>query len=169
MGSFEKTCFIFTLVIKMALCFIVPEKAPGKTVHLVRGGTNNRTKVQLWDRLTKGHKSFQNQVWIFDGTIFRSRKNPSKCLHLVRGKTSNGTRIQLWDVLQKNDKNVLNQMWKLEGKSIVSRKDNGACWHLVRGGTGNRTKIQLWHNKDHPNGAWRIQYLKKKGGPQPRL
>jgi len=144
----------------MTQCFIVPLKAPGKTVHLDNGRTSNGTKIQLWNRLPRGHKDFLNQLWLWDGTIFRSAKNPGKCLHLDGGRTRNGTKIQVWDVLPRDAHNHANQAWRLEAKNIVSRKNNSGCWHLDKGHTGNGTKIHLWNLKNHPNGVWKLAVLK---------
>jgi len=149
---------------KRKACLIVPLKNRSKTVHLVGGRTHNGTKIQLWNRLPRGHKDFKNQLWLFDGTIFRSGKDVSKCLHLDGGRTGNGTKIQLWDVLAKGNRAVKNQEFRLEGKNIVSRKNILACWHLDLGHTGNGTKIHLWKKKNHVNGAWRLEML-----PQARM
>jgi len=140
----------------MSTYLIVPMKSPGKTVHLDLGSTSNGTKIQLWDKLTVGHKDFKNQVWLWDGTIFRSGKDPRKCLHLEGGRTSNGTKIVLKDVVMGKH---ADQEWRLEGKNIVSRKNTSMCWHLDNGNVGNGTKIHIWNLKNHQNGMWNVEFM----------
>jgi hypothetical protein len=144
-------------------CLIVPLKSPGKTVHLDGGRTGNGTKIQLWDRLPLGNDSYENQLWLWDGAIFRSSKDDRKCLHLAGGNTGNGTKIHLWDVLERSHPN---QFWRVEGKNIVSIKNTSACWHLEHGNTGNGTKIQLWNVKNHENGSWRLEMVKDETEPK---
>jgi len=140
----------------MSLFLIVPRKAPGKTVHLDRGNTSNGTKIQLWDRLPRRHKHFENQLWIWNGTLFVCYSNPIKCLHIAGGNTKNGTKIHLWDILSKRHPDRLHQEWRRQGENIVSRDNLSACWHLDMGHTGNGTKIQLWNVKNHENSRWRL-------------
>jgi len=139
-------------------CFVVPLKAPGKTLHLDMGHTHNGTRLQLWDRLPRGHKSFENQLWLFNGRCFRSGKNQQKCIRTAGGKTGNGTKIVLGDYNRNGD---IGQWWRLVGTNIVSMKNRSACWHLDGGHTGNGTKVQLWNKKNHVNGRWRIVRLRK--------
>jgi len=146
----------YRLNLRTQACLICPLKAPGKVVHLANGGIHNGTKIELRDRLRLRSKNFKNQVWLWDGTIFRSGKAPSKCLHLAGGRTGNGTMIQLWNMIKGGHEN---QEWRLEGKNIVCRKAPSMCWHLRSGHIGNGTKIQLWDKKNHINGVWKIQML----------
>jgi len=141
---------------RRTLCMIVPLKSPGKTVHLVGGRTVNGTKIQLWDRVPLGKDFYENQLWLWDGAIFRSSKNARKCLRLDGGKTGNGTKIDLWDAVKGGHPN---QTWRVQGKNIVSMKNPSACWHLEHGHTGNGTKIQLWNVKNHENGAWKVEMV----------
>jgi len=148
----------------MSVVLIVPVKAPGKTVHLHDGQVQNGAIIRLWDRLPPNHKNFTNQLWVFDGTIFRSCKSPTKCLRLAAGQTRNATFIQLWNMVQKDHDDVLSQEWRLEGQNIVSRKKPSACWQLTHGGTRNTTTITLWEKtkKNHENGLWRLEKVDTK-------
>lgn len=149
----------------MIAYLIVPMKCPGKSVQLAGGRTCNGTEIQLWDKLPVGHKDFNNQAWLWDGTIFRSAKDPSKSLHLEYGRTSNGTKIELNDVvLGKNE----NQEWCIEGMNIVSRKETSMCWHIAGGNVGNGTKIQILNQKNHQNGIWNVELMMVKS-PTPVL
>jgi len=142
-------------------CLIVPVKNPKKTVHLasVDGEASNGTVIQLWDRIPRENKAYSNQVWLWDGTLFRSSKDHSKCLQLVYGKTENGTQIQLWNTFSPAHPRARNQEWLLRNKNIVTTKKLSSCWHLTGGKTDNSTKIQLWNVMDHPNGTWNLEYL----------
>jgi len=149
----------------MSLVCIFPTKNLKKAVHLEGGRTSNGTKIQLWNRYNvRAPREFENQLWIWNGTLFISYKNPIKCLHLAGGGTGNGTKIQLFDILSDSHPLRLNQEWRFDGKNIVSRKKASACWHLENGGTENGTKIQLWNVKNHKNGSWRVAKLKSNMG-----
>jgi len=126
-----------------------------KSVHLEGGKTSNGTKIVLGDWVEPYHEDYDNQLWVWNGTLFINFKNPIKCLHLTGG-TSNGTLIHLYDIISKSHPDHLNQEWRLEGRNIVSRKSASACWHIKGNGTDNGTKIQLWNEKNHENGSWRM-------------
>merc|ERR1719186_600657 len=90
---------------------IVPAKCPGKSLHLQGGSTGPGTKIVLGDQLPLWHQNFRNNLWIFDGTVFRSVKNGTKCIHLCEGQTSNGTKIQLMDYQRVGSASRANMEW----------------------------------------------------------
>jgi len=140
----------------MSLHLIVPMKSPGKTVQLADGSTSNGTKIQLGERLPVGHPDFNNQTWLWNGTIFRSGKDPRKCLQLEGGKTSNGTKILLYDMVGNN----VNNAWGLDKRmNIVSRKDPSVCWNLDGGKVSQGTQILVWNTKNHQNSVWNVEKL----------
>jgi len=146
----------------MSLCTIIAAKTynhhPMKSLHVEGGKTSNGTKIVLSDKLGPGG-DFEDQLWVWTGTLFICYKNPIKCIHLTG--TGNGSKIQLFDILSNSHPDHLNQEWFREGKDIVSRKSASACWHITGDGTGNGTKIQLWNEKNHENGSWIMQKLDK--------
>jgi len=141
----------------MSECLIVSLKSPGKTVHLDAGSTSNGTRIHLWDKLSANHRDYLNQVWLWDGKVFRSAKNRNKSLRLDGQRTTCGTKIHLWDIVEGS-----HQEWVQDGENIVSKKVPSRCWHLDCGNTGNGTKIHIWALKNHVNGKWKIEYLEKK-------
>jgi len=142
----------------MSIYYIIATKTknhhPMKTLHVEGGKTSNGTKIVLSDKLGPGG-DFEDQLWVWTGTLFICYKNPIKCIHLTG--TGNGSKIQLFDILSNSHPDHLNQEWFREGKDIVSRKSASACWHITGDGTGNGTKIQLWNEKNHENSSWIIR------------
>jgi len=134
-------------------CVIIPCKRPSTTIQLEHGKTSRGTRLELCDRIADDDRDFQDQLWLWDGRIFRSGKDPTMCLHLYLGRTTNGTPIELKDILDRKSPDRANQEFYIEGRNIVSRKNTSACWH-----TGG-PKIHLWNLKNHENGSWMVEFL----------
>jgi len=134
-------------------CVITCFSKPGKTIQLEHGNTATGTELELCDRIADHDRNFEDQLWLWDGRVFRSGKDPTMCLHLQLGRTTNGTRIKLKDVLPRNSPDRANQEFYLQGRDIVSAKDHDSCWH-----TGG-PKIHVWRARFHVNGAWIVEFL----------
>jgi len=70
---------------RVRTCVIVPAHSLGKTVQLADGSTEKGTKIILANRAPIGQG---NQLWIWDGSRFRSAKDPSKCLVATGGSST---------------------------------------------------------------------------------
>jgi len=71
-------------------CVIVPAHSLGKTVQLDDGSTEEGTLIRLANRRPNGQRNYVNQLWLWNGTTFRSAKDPSKALY-VTGPTRGGS------------------------------------------------------------------------------
>jgi len=139
---------------RICLCMIVPMKSQRKTVRLVGGKTSNGTKIQLGDRIRLGDAGYEKQLFLFDGSTFRSSKDIGKCLRLMKGSTKIGTPI----VLGNFEKGNVNQLWDKRKANIVTKKRSSACWSLENGKTANGTKIVIG-NELNPANGFKIQFL----------
>jgi len=139
-------------------CVITCNSRPGKTIQLTHGNTATGTELEVCDRIADDDRDFEDQLWLWDGTVFRSGKDPTKSLQLQLGRTTNGTRIQLRDILPRNSPDRANQEFYFQGRDIVSRKDPRSCWH-----TGG-PKIHVWRARNHANGAWIVEFLDQQKG-----
>jgi len=116
-------------------CVIVPAMSPGKTVHLDDGRTENGTKIVLFDRKPVGNKNYVNQLWLWNGEVFRSAKDPTKCLYISSRKGY----VQLGEISAASVRGKKKNLWKVKRNHVT-----GLCT-ITNGGFGG---VSHWITPD---------------------
>jgi len=98
------------------------------------GSVKNGTNLILF-----GYHGGDNQLWTYDGTYIRSKKDPNFVIDVSGGKIARGTNIQLWEINHSDA-----QKWDFDGRAFRLRKNPKFVLDL----NGNKKEpcrnIHLW-------------------------
>lgn len=115
----------------------------GKCLDVQLGGTENGTKVMIWDCT-----GAEAERWrVLDGTITGIGGN---CLDVDGGATADGTGVHMWHC----NPGAPNQRWTLREGQLIGI--GGKCLDVTGGHATNGTPVILWTCTGKANQKWSI-------------
>merc|ERR1719476_395720 len=90
-----------------------------------------------------------NQLWGYDGTYIRCKKDPTYVVDVDNCKIENGANLQLWEC---NGTDA--QKWDFEEGVFKLRKNPDYVIDLYLNEAKNKQKIHLWESNDTDGQRW---------------